>query len=37
MFDIDRFKVENETKDGDEVILGVVKYAKEIKANQSKD
>lgn len=30
MFDIDKFKVENETKDGDEVILGVVKYAKDI-------
>lgn len=30
MFDIDKFKVENETKDGDEIILGVVKYAKEI-------
>ncbi len=29
MFDIDRFKTTNETRDGDEIILGVVKCAKE--------
>lgn len=30
MFDIDKFKIENETKEGDKILLSIVEYTKEL-------